>query len=449
MNERATIFAPATAAGPAGLAVLRMSGPLAARVLQSMTRRATPTPRVATRATLHDPATLEPIDDGLVLWFPRPRSFTGEDVVELHVHGSRAVMAALVEALGRVPGLRLAEPGEFARRAFEAGKLDLAAVEGLADLVAAETRAQARQALRQLQGEFGRRAGSWRERIARALAHAEAEIDFPEEDLPGGLIGALAPELAKLVGDIEATLGDGGVGERLRDGVQVAIIGPPNAGKSTLLNLLARREAAIVSPLPGTTRDIVEVALDLGGYPAVVADTAGLRALDESAGGHAAIEAEGIRRARRRAEDADLRVALIDAAAPDTAAVAPLVQPGDLIVVNKIDLKPALGGGIDDKTIAVSLTAGIGIDRLMEALVARVTALCGAGAAAAPLITRARHRAALIECRAALSRAQSAEAAELIAEDLRLAARAIGRIAGRVDVEDVLDAIFREFCIGK
>ncbi|MBL8835893.1 MAG: tRNA uridine-5-carboxymethylaminomethyl(34) synthesis GTPase MnmE [Alphaproteobacteria bacterium] len=449
MNERATIFAPATAAGRAGLAVLRISGPQSARVLPALTRRAMPAPRLATRATIHDPVTHEPIDDGLVLWFPGPRSFTGEDVAELHVHGSRAVIAALLEALGRMPGLRLAEPGEFARRAFEAGKLDLASIEGLADLVAAETRAQARQALRQLQGEFGRRAGAWRERIARALAHAEAEIDFPDEDLPGGLIGALAPELTKLVDEIDATLADGGVGERLREGVQVAIIGAPNAGKSTLLNLLAKREAAIVSPLPGTTRDIVEVALDLGGFPAIVADTAGLRALDAGADGHAAIEAEGMRRARRRAEDADLRIAMIDAAAPDTAAVAPLVQPGDLIVVNKIDLKPALGGGIDDKTISVSLTDGIGIDGLMAALVARVEALCGAGAAAAPLITRTRHRAALIECRAALSRAQSAEAAELIAEDLRLAARAIGRIAGRVDVEDVLDAIFREFCIGK
>ena len=449
MSERATIFAPATAAGRAGLAVLRISGPQTQRALQAVSRRAMPSARVATRTTFHDPATNEPIDDGLMLWFPGPRSFTGEDVAELHVHGSRAVMAALIDALGRLPGLRLAEPGEFARRAFEAGKLDLAAVEGLADLVAAETRAQARQALRQLQGEFGRRAGAWRERIARALAHAEAEIDFPDEDLPGGLIAALAPELARLVGEIDATLGDGGGGERLREGVQIAIIGAPNAGKSTLLNLLARREAAIVSPMPGTTRDIVEVSLDLGGYPAIVADTAGLRALDEAAGGHAAIEAEGMRRARRRAEDADLRIALIDAEAPDTGAVAPLVQPGDLVVVNKIDLNPGLGEQIDEKTFGVSLATGTGVERLSAALGERVRALCGADAADAPLITRARHRAALIECRAALVRAQSATAAELIAEDLRLAARAIGRIAGKVDVEDVLDRIFREFCIGK
>ncbi len=447
-GDRPTIFAPSTAAGRAGVAILRLSGPGAGGALEALIRRDLPNPRVATRAVIRDPATHEPLDDALVLWFPAPRSFTGEDVVELHVHGSRAVVAAIVEALGRLPGLRLAEPGEFARRAFEAGKLDLAAIEGLADLVAAETRAQARQALRQLQGELGRRAASWRERITRALAHAEAEIDFPDEDLPGGLIAALAPELATLAAEIAAALEDGGRGERLRAGVQVAIIGPPNAGKSTLLNLLARREAAIVSPTPGTTRDIVELQLDIDGYPVVVADTAGLRAVAAGAGGHDAIEAEGIRRARARAEDADLRVALIDASAPDTAAVAPLVQPGDLVVVNKIDLKPELAGKVDN-ALVVSLTEGTGVATLHDALAARVRALCGAGIAEAPLVTRARHRAALADCRAAIERAQAATQPELIAEDLRLAARAIGRIAGKVDVEDVLDAIFREFCIGK
>jgi tRNA modification GTPase len=446
--DRTTIFAPSTATGRAGVAIVRVSGPRAARTLEALISRDLPPPRVATRAVIRDPATHEPIDDGLVLWFPAPRSFTGENVAELHVHGSRAVVTALLDALGRMPELALAEPGAFARRAFEAGKLDLAAIEGLADLIAAETRAQARQALRQLQGELGRRAASWRERITRALAHAEAEIDFPDENLPGGLVAALAPDLARLASEIAATLGDGGHGERLRAGVRIAIIGPPNAGKSTLLNLLAAREAAIVSPVPGTTRDIVELALDLDGWPVVLADTAGLRAVDADEGGHAAIEAEGIRRARNRAADADLRLALVDASAPDTGAVAPLVQPGDLVVVNKIDLRPELAGRIAN-ALAVSLTAGTGVEALRAAVVARVRALCGAGVAEAPLITRARHRAALVDCGAALARAQAATQPELIAEDLRLAARAIGRIAGRVDVEDVLDAIFREFCIGK
>ena len=430
------------------MAIVRLSGPAAGRTLETLIRRDLPSARIATRAAIRDPATHEVVDEGLVLWFPAPRSFTGENVAELHVHGSRAVVAALIDVLGRMPGLRLAEPGEFARRAFEAGKLELVAVEGLADLVAAETRAQARQALRQLQGEFGRRAASWRERITRALANAEAEIDFPDENLPGGLIAALAPELATLAREMAATLEDGGRGERLRTGVQIAIIGPPNAGKSTLLNLLAAREAAIVSPTPGTTRDVVELQLDLDGYPVIVADTAGLRTVDANADGHAAIEAEGIRRASARAQDADIRVALIDASAPDTSAIASLVQPGDLVVVNKIDLRPELEGKVD-KALVVSLTSGTGVPALREALTARVKALCGAGVADAPLITRARHRAALVDCRAAIERAQAAQQPELIAEDLRLAARAIGRIAGRVDVEDVLDAIFREFCIGK
>jgi tRNA modification GTPase len=380
---------------------------------------------------------------------------------QLHRRGRRRAararlacrVAALVDVLGRLPGLRLAEPGEFARRAFEVGKLDLAAIEGMADLVAAETRAQARQALRQLQGELGRRAACWRERITRALAHAEAEIDFPDEVAdertpPGGLTAALAPELAALEREIAATMDDGGRGERLRAGVQIAIIGPPNAGKSTLLNLLAQREAAIVSPTPGTTRDVVELLFDLDGYPVTLADTAGLRTVTADADGHAAIEAEGIRRAGVRAQDADLRVALIDASAPDTAAIAPLLRAGDVVVINKIDLRPELAGKITN-ALAVSLTAGTGVAELRAALAARVGALCGAGVAEAPLITRARHRAALADCRAAVARAQAASAPELIAEDLRLAARAIGRIIGKVDVEDVLDVIFREFCIGK
>jgi tRNA modification GTPase len=446
----ATIFAPATAAGRAGVAVVRISGPRASAALTSLTRMALPAPRHAARRRFSDPHSGAPLDDGLALWFPGPASFTGEDVAELHLHGSRAALAGVLAALGALPGLRLAEPGEFTRRAFQNGKLDLAQVEGLADLIAAETQAQARQALRQLDGEFGRRTANWRERLSFALAHAEAEIDFPDEDLPGGLIAAQREAALRIAREIEAVLDDGLRGERVRAGVAVAIVGPPNAGKSTLLNHLARREAAIVSPAPGTTRDVIEVALDLGGYAVTLADTAGLRAIADDARGHEAIEAEGIRRAQARARDADLRLVLLDAGArPTLRELAGILAPDDIVAVNKTDLAAAPGAIDGRAALGVSLKTGEGVAALVDALTARVRALCESGAGDAPLITRARHRESLVACRDALARAADAAAPELFAEDLRLALRAIGKIAGRVDVEDILDRIFREFCIGK
>ncbi len=339
-TTRDTIFAPATAAGRAGVAVIRISGPDAGATLRAVTGRPLPAPRHATRARMTDPDTGVTLDEGLVLWFPAPHSFTGEDVAELHVHGSRAVLAALTAALAARPGLRLAEPGEFTRRAFHEGKLDLAEVEGLADLIAAETEAQRRQALRQLEGELGRLTERWRARLLRALAHAEAEIDFPDEDLPGGLIAALGPDLTALADEIDATLADQRRGERLRAGLSLAIIGPPNAGKSSLLNWLARREAAIVSATAGTTRDVIELQLDLGGYPVVVADTAGLRDLSAAAGDdpHAAIEREGIARARARAAAADLKLLVLDASAVPDPAVLALIDRDTVVVLNKSDL---------------------------------------------------------------------------------------------------------------
>jgi tRNA modification GTPase len=281
-----TIFALATAPGRAGVAVVRVSGPKTALVLKAFTGNDSFRPRVASLRTLRDPRNREALDDALVLWFPGPRSFTGEDVAELHLHGGRAVVAGVVEALGALPGLRVAEPGEFTRRAFENGKLDLTAAEGLADLVDAETSAQRRQALRQMEGALGRVYEGWRERLTRALAHIEADIDFPDEDLPTGVADAVRPVLDTLVAEIQAHLEDGRRGERLREGLHIAIVGAPNAGKSSLLNALARREAAIVSARAGTTRDVIEVHLDLGGFPVVLADTAGLReaASDEIAG---------------------------------------------------------------------------------------------------------------------------------------------------------------------
>src|SRR5690349_5456517 len=330
----ATIFAPATAPGRGGVAIVRVSGPAAATAATALSRQPLPAPRTAAVARFHDPRNDEFLDQGLVLWFPAPRSFTGEDVVEFHVHGGRAVVGGLIEALDNLPGLRIAEPGEFSRRGFENGKFDLTAAEAIADLVDAETAAQRRQALRQMEGDLGRLYDGWRHRLTRALAHLEADIDFPDEDLPDGVSDMVHPELAALAAEIFNHLNDNRRGERLRDGIHIAILGAPNAGKSSLLNALARREAAIVSERAGTTRDIVEVHLDLGGYPVVLADTAGLReAADE-------IESEGIRRALARAADADLKLAVFDAAAGSELDAQTLgVVDGDaLVVFNKVDL---------------------------------------------------------------------------------------------------------------
>ena len=447
-----TIYALASGGGRAGVAVVRVSGPKAAEaaaVVCGLAEKAL-APRHAQRVRMADPATGETLDDGLLIWFPAPASFTGEDVAELHAHGSPAVVAGILAALARVPGLRLAEPGEFTRRAFENGKLDLTQAEGLADLVAAETAAQRRQALRQLQGELGKIYESWRERLLRALAHREAAIDFSDDDLPPEIDAAVSQQVIDIKKEIDDHLADGRRGERLRAGFLIAILGPPNAGKSTLLNRLARREAAIVSTIAGTTRDVIEVHLDLGGYPVIVADTAGLR------DGKDEIEIEGIRRALGKAAEADLCIALFDGETwpARDAHTAAMVDAAAIAVVNKCDLKtPAPPLEVNGRpALAVSALTGLGLDALIGRSTAPVAA--PARSAPAPALTRARHRAALEECRAALGRYIAAVDAavgqpELAAEDLRLAARALGRITGRVGVEDVLDVIFRDFCIGK
>ena len=337
-ETRNTIFALSSAAGRAGVAVFRLSGPKSHDALKQIVGPAAKAllnaPRVLLRALLSNPKTNEAFDEGMAVWMPAPASFTGEDVVEFHVHGSPAVVAALTDTLSAMPGIRLAEPGEFSRRAFQNGKMDLSAAEGLADLLNADTEAQRRQAFRQLQGELGQLTDSWRDQLIRALAHLEASIDFIEEDLPAELDTAVRQALAEIETSIAQHLADGHRGERLRDGLRIAIIGPPNAGKSSLLNVLARRDAAIVSATAGTTRDVIEVQLDLGGYPVVIADTAGLRESDDP------IEIEGVRRAHARAQDADLRLAVLDqadwpAVDPQTAA---LIDEDTLVVINKIDL---------------------------------------------------------------------------------------------------------------
>ena len=438
MSPIETIFARSTAPGKAGIAVLRLSGPRAGTVLSDLTGRALPSPRMASLATFRDPGNGQAIDQGLALWFPGPASFTGEDVVEIHCHGSRAVVAEFYRVLSEAEGCRPAEAGEFTRRAFDNGRMDLTQVEGLADLLDAETAAQQRQALRQMEGELGRLYDGWRDRLVRSLAHVEAEIDFPEEDLPGDMLEPVRKDVVSLQSDIHRHLADGRRGERLRDGFRIAIIGAPNVGKSSLLNALSRRDAAIVSDIAGTTRDVIEVHLDIEGYPVLLADTAGIReTLDP-------VEREGVVRSEQRMADADLVIEVLDARDP----VSPV--PGDdrhIRVLNKIDLAP--DATVPAGALTLSVREGQGIGALIAAITDRLKLSDDSVSQSDLPLTRARHRQALERAMVSLDRFHQAALPELAAEDLRLAMREIGRITGSVDVEDLLDVIFRDFCIGK
>jgi tRNA modification GTPase len=453
MVDRSTIFALSSGRPPSAIAVIRISGPQARTALERLIGRV-PDARKAALARVCDPENGEAIDEALALWFPAPHSETGEDVAELQLHGGQAVIAAVLKALGTVAGCRLAEPGEFTRRAFENGKLDLTAVEALGDLIFAETSAQRRQAFRQLKGLIGDRAEAWRGRLIEALALVEARIDFSDEaDVPEDLIAPAAAIARSLRDEIAAALADGRRGERLRDGLVVAIAGPPNAGKSTLFNRLARREAAIVSPYAGTTRDVIEVHLNLDGYPLTILDTAGIRGSCEP------VEQEGIRRARARAAEADLVLWVTDVSAGGRMGteMAQLKEgPPHWLIQNKIDLlrsAPAQSKKDEHEFIfSLSATEGEGLEELIAALAQFATDLFAGGENA--VVTRARHREMLEQTVAALDRAvaEGADASpreELIAEELRQASSALGRLTGRVDVEDVLDKIFRDFCIGK
>lgn len=446
-----TIYALASGAGRSGVAVIRVSGPQAGAALRALSGRDLPKPREAALQRLRHPQTGDVLDDALVLWFRGPASFTGEDVVELHVHGGLAVIDGVLAALSGLSGLRLAEAGEFTHRAFDNAKLDLTQVEGLADLIEAETEAQRKQALRQSEGELGRLYDGWRDQLVRAMAHFEAELDFSDEELPEDLHLAVVQGVRDLRDTLASHLADGRQGERLRAGVRLAIIGPPNAGKSSLMNALARREAAIVSDIAGTTRDVVEVHLNLAGYPLLVADTAGLRESGD------VIEQEGVRRARSWAETADIKLAVFDGSAlpaldPTTR---DLLETDTLVAVNKADAAAgAFPAEIDGHAVwPLSVKTGQGLDDLLARLGDMVAARCRS-AVDGPSPTRARHRESLTRTLDALDRFLSRDnpshlGAELEAEDLRLAARELGRITGRVDVEDLLDVIFRDFCIGK
>lgn len=443
-----TIFALATAAGRAAVAVVRVSGPATQSIVGALCGRA-PKPRLAALRTLrHEGVEL---DEALVLRFEGPASYTGEDSAEFHVHGGRAVVEGLLSALVDL-GLRLAEPGEFTRRAFENGKLDLAQAEGVADLIDAETEAQRRQALGQVGGALSQRYDRWRDLLVQSLAMLEAAVDFPDEDLPEEVAERARPGLRTLSAELDAALADVSRGRRVRDGFRIALIGAPNAGKSTLLNALVGRDAAIVTDTPGTTRDVIEVPLVLGGYKVLLADTAGIRETTD------AIEAEGVRRARAWAEDADLRLWVVDGFhVKHTVKLEEGVRPGDWLVLNKADiadpdsLREAEGcwTGEGLKVVRLSAKSGDAVDRLRQALAEHIAdALSGAEF---PAATRLRHAERLREAQDYLARALSEVGleVELAAEDVRLAARALEKITGRVDPEDVLGRVFSTFCIGK
>ncbi|EDP62892.1 tRNA modification GTPase TrmE [alpha proteobacterium BAL199] len=437
-----TIAALATAPGRAGIAVIRLSGPAAFGAVEALTGRV-PTVRRMSRALLRDPRDGEALDDAMAVVFPGPASFTGEDVAEFHLHGGRAVVDGVLGALLRLPGVRPADPGEFTRRAFLNDRLDLTAAEAVLDLVDAETAAQRRQALRQASGSLAGIYDDWRTALVMAMARLDAWIDFPDEDLPADVVEGVIEDLEGLAKALEGHLADAGRGERLREGLRMAIVGPPNAGKSSLLNWLAQRDVAIVSATAGTTRDVLEVYLDIEGYPATVADTAGLRETADS------VEAEGVRRALARAEDADLRLVVVDwsASSVDREGIARWLDGDAIAIANKIDR----GGSPPEPWIPVSVTTGQGLDALMNRIAVELEARMAVREA--PTLTRARHRHAAQEALEGVRRArdglQGGVPLELPAEDLRLAARALGRITGKVDVEELLDVIFREFCLGK
>ncbi|XP_051929883.1 tRNA modification GTPase GTPBP3, mitochondrial [Hippocampus zosterae] len=474
-----TIFALSSGHGKCGVAVVRISGPSSATALRCMAglTRSLPVPRSALLRSITHPQSKEVLDRGLVLWFPAPHSFTGEDSVEFHIHGGPAVTAAVVQALGSVPGIRPAESGEFTRRAFQAGKLDLTEVEGLGDLIHAETEAQRRQALRQMSGELGQLYQDWSQSLKRCLAHAEAFIDFSEDELiEDGVLTQVDAIVRDLQAEIVRHLRDERRGERLRSGVQVVIAGATNAGKSSLLNTLCQRPAAIVSPIAGTTRDVVETALDIGGFPVVLSDTAGLRDSRDL------VEREGVRRARERVEQADLTLVVVDCSllSTDNKQASDFLQdhlnsvlhnqeqihtelPSDrfLLVLNKVDLLPEeqrqmlkliLGciSGLPPVCM-MSCHTSEGLQDFLTTLHSRVKTLCGDPLSGAPTLTQARHRSHLQHCVTALDQYQRYRDLDLAlaAEGIRLALTSLGRITGKVGPEEILDIIFKDFCIGK
>lgn len=441
MSERDTICALASGQPPAAICILRLSGDRVWKIAGALLECGLPEPRRATLTKFRDDDG-RLVDEGLALFMPGPHSYTGEDTLELYLHGGPAVIKHSLDTLTRQPGVRLAEPGEFTRRAFEAGKLDLTEAEGVADIIEAETEAQKAQALRQLTGGLTETYDRWRAELTGVLALIEVMVDFPDEgDTPEDTVRPILDKLDLIITELEDALGDRGIGEKIRDGFRVAIVGPPNAGKSSLLNRIARREAAIVTDIAGTTRDVVEVRLVLGGQVVWLADTAGLRETADI------VEAEGVRRAERAAREADLRIHVIDGANPEPPAGP--VEQLDIVVFNKADQRPAALA--PDGALPVSAATGEGVDKLESWIGGFISE--SAASVEAPVITRARHREKLSAGLASLVQARQLLdddiGAELAAEDVRMALRQLGAVIGTVGVEDILGAVFSQFCIGK
>ena len=437
-QSRDTICALASGPPPAAIATLRLSGPDVQSIIGKRLSKPALTPRRAMLVELFSESG-ETIDKGLAVFMPGPGSYTGEDTLEITLHGGRMIIELALKSLMSA-GARLADPGEYTRRAFEAGKLDLTRAEAVADLIDAESEAQLGQALRQMGGALEILYSDWRVQMAECLALLEASIDFPdEEDAPDRVDGPVAEKIKKLIEALDLALTEGNITERIRDGFRVAILGKPNAGKSTLLNQLAKREAAIVTDIPGTTRDVVEVRLTLGGYLVWISDTAGLRETDDI------VEAEGVRRARQAGAEADLRIWMFDAREPIED---DLVQPGDIVVVNKSDL---VSPDVSRETLLISAKEGKGVERVEASIVDRLSGLTAN--LSAPMITRARHRQGIERAKThlniALDHLNMGMGAEFTAEEVRLASRELGALTGHVETEMVLGAVFSSFCIGK
>jgi len=442
-----TIYALSTGPGVSGIAVIRVSGKEAAEVVKQLTGDDLPVPRVATLKKINYINTKNLIDEGVVIWFPGPNSYTGEDLAEFHVHGSRAVVSALHSSISGIKNCRLAEPGEFTKLAFQNGKINLLKAEGVADLVSAETEIQRKQAVEIMSGKSSDKFTSWRAKLLKILAHVEAKIDFPDEDLPKDILDEIQKTSNQVSKEIEKVLDDQKVGERIREGFKIAIVGPTNAGKSSLLNYLSKRDVAIVSEIAGTTRDVIETHLNLDGYPVVVSDTAGIRESKNE------IEKKGIKLALDRAEDADLKLIIVNAKSVDfTSVLKELIDENAILVVNKSDL---LVGNINNELkkhdyILVSIKNNLNLDKLILKIKKKLeNKFISYGDI---LITRERHRQHLEQCISHLKNFKNKNGSEdydKAAEDLRLATRHLGMIVGKVDVEEILGSIFNDFCIGK
>jgi len=442
-----TIYALSSGSGISGVAIIRVSGKNTAEVIKKLTGSKLPTPRVATLKKFNKNGGKELIDEGVILWFPAPNSYTGEDLAEFHVHGSRAVIKAMQSSIAKIKNCRLAEPGEFTKRAFQNGRINLIKAESIADLISAETEIQRKQALKIMSGKSSDKFNSWREKLLKILSHVEAKIDFPEEDLPKNLIKKLQKMSNDVLNQIKKTLDDQKVGERIREGFKIAIVGPPNSGKSSLLNYLSKRDAAIVSEIAGTTRDVIETHLNLDGYPVIISDTAGIRSSKNE------IEKKGIKIALKRAEDADLKLIIISAKNVDfTRVLKSLLSKNAILVLNKSDLlKIKLNKKIKKYDyVLISIKKNFNLNKLIKKIKSKLKNKFTNTEDI--LITRERHRQNLINCVQHLEKFQykkSVHDFDKAAEDLRLATRHLGMIVGKVDVEELLGSIFNDFCIGK